>query len=279
MAYFSPEKASEDAINILNRAVAQERALSPFEIKRITRNLDSVKRSGFMVEYHTTAACFYSIIGDINNLIDCVDSVFSSSHSEPKDKLQVILALNNALRYSDIYNYLSSFDDNDFIDEPSYIDAALNAMIINFDFDSVKKIESRVSSVIKKNEDLMVSFALADAIERFYINKKCNQEYKKYIINVMDWYSENIMGRARDLLGQSSLSYNFYEDEAIDFLSISIDFRKSDIDSLLEFEDELISYIAKTDFYSEVKSSISFSLSFRDDVEDGIMKERVKIYD
>ncbi|WP_174868718.1 hypothetical protein [Pectobacterium polaris] len=160
--YFSPEKASEDAINILNRAVDQERALSPFEIERITRNLDSVKRAGFMVEYHTTAACFYSIVGDINSLIGCADSVFSSIHSEPKDKLQVILSLNNALRYSDIYNFLSSFDDND---------------------------------------------------------------------------------------------------------------------SLLEFEDELISYIAKTDFYSEVKSSISFSLSFRDDVEDGIMKERVKIYD
>ncbi|ASY82365.1 hypothetical protein BJK05_21240 [Pectobacterium polaris] len=115
-----------------------------------------------MVEYHTTAACFYSIVGDINSLIGCADSVFSSIHSEPKDKLQVILSLNNALRYSDIYNFLSSFDDND---------------------------------------------------------------------------------------------------------------------SLLEFEDELISYIAKTYFYSEVKSSISFSLSFRDDVEDGIMKERVKIYD
>lgn len=279
MAYFSAQKASEDAIDILNRALLQERALSPFEITRIEKNLESVKRSGYDTEYNMASACFYAIVGDIDRLLTSANNVFCSKYAEPKDKIQVIFALNNALRYSEVYHYVSFLNELEFIEEPSFVDAVLSSYVINFDFEKARKLLSEVSEEILNQEDIIVTKQLSMALEDFFNKKERKDDYKKYIVNVLNWYSENLLGEARRLIGQSSLNYSFYEDEAIDFLSISIEFRSGGFDDLLDLEDKLITYISKSKFSSDVKSCISFSLGFKSEDDHSDMKDRVEVYD
>lgn len=279
MAYFAPEKASEDAINILNRALYQERALSNFEVLKIEKHLTSVQRAGFMTEYHMASACFFAITGNIPGLLESAGSVFDSSYATNKNKLQVIFALNNAMRYRDIYEFLPYFNEDEYLNETSFVDCALSAYIINYDFKKVEQILSRLEPDVANNSEIATTLALSKALEAFSLKYENSAVYKEYINNTLDWYSENLLGRARKLLGQSSLNYSFYEDETVDCLSISIEFRNGNLDDLLDLEDELITYVASSDFPSYVKSSLSIKLNFKEIKEDEQLTETVKIYD
>jgi hypothetical protein len=279
MAYFAAEKASEDAINILNRALQQERALSPFEISRIEKNLESVKRAGFENEYNVASACFYAVIGDVEQLLISSENVFNSKYTTSKDKLQVIFALSNSLRYSDIHKYSSYIDEEDYLYYQPLVDTILISYIVRFDFDKVEHLLSRLNESVRSDEDIIVSSRLAESMQQFFDSKDEKKGYEKYIVSVLDWYSENILVRARSLIGYSSLKYSFYEDEAIKFLNISIQFKSGDFDTLLDLEDELITYIANSDFPSEVKSSIAFSMRFKQEDDESGLKDKVEIYD
>jgi len=279
MAYFAPEKASEDAINILNRALHQERALSDFEVLRIERNLASVQRAGFMTEYYMASSCFFAITGNISGLLESAENVFKSSHAKNKDKLQVIFALNNAMRYRDIYRFLPYFNEDEYLNEPAFVDCALSAYIINYDFIKVDKIISRLENDIANHSEIATTLALSKALEEFSLKKVNSVVYKNYINSTLDWYSENLLGRARKMLGQSSLNYSFYEDETVDCLSVSIEFRSGNLDDLLDLEDELITYMASSDFPSCVKSSLNIKMNFKEIREDEQLTETVKIYD
>lgn len=279
MAYSAPEKASENAINILNRALDQERALSDFEISKIERNLTSVKRAGFVTEYYMASACFFAITGNIRGLLESAEGVFNSPHASNKDKLQVIFALNNAMRYRDIYKYLPLLNEDEFLDQPSFVDCALSSCVINYDFVKVQQIFSRLEGEVASHSEIETTLALAKALEDFSLKKKNNEVYKEYINSTLDWYSENLLGRSRRLLGQSSLNYSFYEDETIDCLSVSIEFRKGSLDDLLELEDELMTYVANSEFPSYVKSSLNIKLNFKEINEDEQLTETVNIYD
>lgn len=279
MAYFAPEKASEDAINILNRALSQERALSDFEITKIRKNLDSMQRRGYMAEYHMASSCFFAILGDMQGLIKSSKEVFNSPYATNKDKLQVVFALNNAMRYKDIYNFLPYLCADEFIDDPAYVDCALSAYIINFDFENAKLLSSKLGKEMLCQKDISITIALSEALESFFAKKGNSEDYKGYITSTLDWYSENILGRARNLLGQSSLNYSFYEDETIDFLSVSIEFRRGDLDDLLDLEDELLTYIAKSSYPSYVKSTLNIKMGFKDVEDNEAITETVTVYD
>jgi len=279
MANFAPEKASEDAINILNRALHQERALSDFEITKIEKNLDSVRRAGYLTEYHMAASCFFAIVGNMDGLIQSAEEVFKSKYASSKDKLQVIFALNNAMRYRDIYNYIINFYDDEFIKEPAFVDCALSAYLINLDFNGADKLKSKLGNEIYNLKDISTTIALGKALEQFFLKKNSCDDYRNYITNTLDWYSCNLLGKARKLLGQSSLNYSFYEDETIDFLSISIEFRKGELDDLLDLEDELLTYIASSEYPAFVKSSLNIKMNFKDVGDEDELTETVTFYD
>lgn len=279
MAYFAPNKASEDAISILNRVLHQERAISQIENERIIKNLQSVKKSGHMLEYYSTAACYYSISGDIKNLKHSVNAVFDCKYATTKDKLQMLFALNNAMRYNDIYEKLHYFDENDFIDSSSSVDTVLGSLAINFKFDEIELIKEKLKKPILEDKDIQITLALSQRLKSFLKKKDNLLNYKEYINNILDWYSINLLRKAKETLGQAYLNYSFYDDEAIDFMSIAIEFKNGDIDDLLDVEEELISYIARAEFPSELKSTVGFCLRFRNEEDDGDVKEKVEVYD
>ena len=147
------------------------------------------------------------------------------------------------------------------------------------DFEKINHLLSRLDESVLSNELVMVTCQLAESMQEFFDSKEEDERYAKYISSVLDWYSENLLASARKLIGHSSLNYSFYEDEAIDFLNISIEFKSGDFDALLDLEDELITHIANSDFPSEVKSSIAFSMRFKQEDEEIGLKDKVEIYD
>lgn len=259
MAYFLPKKASKDAISILNRSLAQDRTLSFFERERIKKNLSSIRASGAIDEYHTASACFYAMTGDIESLLYSAESVFNSTLSTFADMEQVILALHNAMRYNEAYSYIKKIEVLDLLSSRHLTQIALNCFIIKNDIDNYSDL---LRYIAKDGQyDLVNDYVNSKSLLDFYKTTDDPNIYSSYIISFFNWYSTHIFHKATDGLGYSIIGYSFYDDESIDFFDLSVVFKKGDVDTLLDLEDELTAYIASSDFDSIVKSRVNISMN------------------
>jgi len=256
------KKASEDALDLLNRAINSKRSLSEFERIKIESHLNSAKKSEPM-EYYATSACYYAHIADVDNLLICADYVFSGSYS-PSHAMNVLFALYNTSQFKKIVEIL---DANGFemLDEPSFIDMYIFAYSICNRFDKVKQLVDNISEKVKSHKDVVCALYFSANMHNI-INKNDNVELSNYLIDTLRIYSASMASIYRDAIGEASLQYSFFEDETEDFVNIKFDFDSDDIDGIFDAEEDFLMKISRLNYKPAIKSKISFSFYSTSDV-------------
>jgi len=253
------KRASEEALDLLNRAIKNKRSLSEFEKRKIESHLNSAKKIEQM-EYHTASACYYAHIADIESLMICADYVFSREHDNAQ-AMNVLFALYNTYQYKKIVelldlNDLQFSDDEDYI---SYIDISLSAYAICNEFDKVGGIMEKVDKRIAENISVQHAFFFASNIHENFISSEDRSELSNYLLDALNIYGKTVVSSYRDEIGEASLEYRFFEDEGIKLFDLKFSFDSENEDAVFKAEDDFLSNVARLNYKSSVRSKVSFS--------------------
>lgn len=261
MALISPKKAEEEALDIINRVIAENRTISEFENAKLLASLDSLYRSNSS-SYYELATCYYSQIADIDNLLICVDKAFNSAVDV--SLLNVFYALNNAVRYKEIYKYIT--ENNIFIEDRHFIESAIKA----FSFCGDDELVDRFSSFYRKSftDENSVDFLehIDEIIAFFNKNNDIKSDLVSYLLDCLDVFSRTSLFKSKGIDSAYGFSHHVYSDEGYEFLAFSFVFQveESYIDNIMDIEDEFISIISRINYDPTVKTKISFNFELGD---------------
>jgi len=261
MALISPKKAEEEALDIINRIIAQNRTISEFENAKLLSLLDSLYRSNSDY-YYELAICYYSQVADIDNLIICVDKVFDSFANV--SILNVFYALNNAVRYKEMYNYIIQNDI--FIEDRHFIESAIKAFAFCGDNELADKFSS--AYLEKFSDEKSIGFLGHMGEIRGFLNKNSDikNELVSYLLDCLDVFSRTSLFKSKQIDSAYGFSHHVYSDEGYEFLAFSFVFQVDDscIDNIMDIEDEFISLISRINYDPTIKTKVSFNFELGD---------------
>lgn len=261
MLSISPKKAEDEALDILNRVIGEKRNVSEFENARIINCLDSLKRARSS-SYDEISACYYSQIADIDNLLVSVSNVFSSENEG--SFFNIIYALNNAMRYREIYKYIKDIDlDYDIRD---FLESAIKASSFCVDKEMVDKFSTSYANIF--HDDSAVDFLehIGELNSFFLRNKSLKNEMSNYLLDCFDVFSRVSLIKTKEIDGTYGYSHHVFNDEGYEFLAFSFILRgdEVDMDALIDIEDEFTSEISKIKYDPIIKTKISFNFELGD---------------
>lgn len=256
MALTSPETAKNAALDILNKAIEEKRSLSEFERTRAVSLLDSLYKSKDE-SYDELAACFFSQIGDVDNLLKAVDSAIDPRNEHGFANL--FFALANSFRYRDMYFYIKKYQI--FIKDRSFLKACMEAAVFNADEDLYHKLLSYYSDIYQEDGDVDFSYNLTDISSFISRESATKNDLSKYFLDLLDYFSSNILGKLNEIVGGHFISHAVYTDEGYDFISISLVLFGDEVvtGDILDLEDEFLLGISGLDYPPEVKTKVAFN--------------------
>lgn len=256
MAIISPKKAQNEAIDIINRVITEKRNISEFENARIISHLDSLHRAR-SESYDEISACYYSQIADVDNLLKSVDSVFSSHSND--GMLNVIYALNNAMRYKEIYKYIKKH--KLYFDSRSFIETAVKAGAFCGDHELSKEYMDIYISNFDDDHAVEFSSHVGEVNDFFLENKKNKEALSSYLIECFDVFSRFSLIKTKEVDGAYGYSHHVFNDEGYNFLAFSFILHQdeSDFDKIIEIEDDFLNRIACIECESIIKTKIAFN--------------------
>ena len=250
------KRASEEALDLLNRAIKNKRSLSEFERIKIEAHLNSSKKVEQM-EYYTASACYYAHIADIDNLLLCADYVFSRKHSEPH-AMNVLFALYNTYQYRKIVDLLNS-SGFQLLDDVNYIDISISAYSICNEFDKVGGIMENMNETFMVSDGVKnILYFAAKMHENFIDNDDCS-ELSGYLLDALNIYGKSMASSYRDEIGEASLHYVFFEDEGEKLFNLKFEFNSDDDEAIFDAEEDFLCSISKLNYKPSVRSKVSFS--------------------
>jgi len=258
------KKASEDALDLLNRAIQSKRSLSEFEKIKIESHLNSAKKAEPM-EYHTVSACYYAHIADFDSLLICADYVFSGRYNVSQ-AMNVLFALYNTSQFEKIVEILDTTG-FELLDDPSFIDMYIFTYSICNKFDKIEILIKKISEEIKSHKDVVCALYFSANMHHIF-NKDDSSELSGYLIEALSIYSWSMASMYRDDIGEASLQYLFFEDESEHFFNIKFGFDSDSIEDVFDAEDDFLRKISKLNYKPSVRSKISFSFYSTSDVKD-----------
>lgn len=261
MVSISPKKAEDEALDILNRVIVENRNVSEFENARIISCLDSLRRARSS-SYDEIAACYYSQIADIDNLLVSVSNVFSSNNES--SSFNIIYALNNAMRYREIYKYIKDHDLN--YETRDFLESAIKASTFCADKIMLDRFAESYNNLFHDEKAVDFLNHINELNHFFLRHKSIKKEMSSYMIDCFDVFSRVSLIKTKEIDGGYGYSHHVFNDEGYEFLAFSFvltgdDF---DIDTLIEIEDEFISEISKIKYDPIIKTKVSFNFELGD---------------
>ncbi|EFH6060439.1 hypothetical protein HZ81_004980 [Escherichia coli] len=261
MVSISPKKAEDEALDILNRVIGEKRNVSEFENARIINCLDSLKRARSS-SYDEISACYYSQIADIDNLLVSVSNVFSSGNED--SFFNIIYALNNAMRYREIYKYIKDLNlDYDIRD---FLESAIKASTFCVDKKMVDRFTESYRNIFHDENAVDFLNHIGELNSFFSSHESIKKEMSSYMLDCFDVFSRVSLIKTKEIDGTYGYSHHIFNDEGYEFLAFSFILRgdEVDMDMLIDIEDEFTTQISKIKYDPIIKTKISFNFELGD---------------
>ncbi|RSK70348.1 hypothetical protein EJE24_00815 [Enterobacter huaxiensis] len=255
MTSISPRKADNEALDIINRVIQEKRTISEFESVRVVNCLRSLYKAGSPY-YDEIAACYYSQIADVDNLILTVSNVFN--HNKEDSYFNSIYALNNTMRYKEIYKYIRDY--NLLSDNKDFLMSAIKASSFCADADLATRYISEYKRHCDEDSDVFLA-QISELNDFFDKNHKIKDCISNYMLDCFDVFSREILSRAKEIDSSYGFSHHVFYDEGYDFVAFSFIWNGDDskLDYLIDLEDSFISSISKIKCEPIIKTKLSFN--------------------
>lgn len=256
MANISPQEAENEALDILNRVIYGKRAISEFENAKIMNCLDSLHRANSDA-YSEIAVCYYSQIGDIDNMLSEINNI--SNHNKKADWGNLIFAMNNAMRYKELYSYIK--DRDIFINEREFFEIAIKTTSFCGDDSLADYFTSNYNENYDDEESRYFLIHINEMRSFFKSNHEIKQDLHAYLIDCLDVFSRVSLQKSKLIDSAYGYSHHIYSDEGHKFLAFSFIFQADEtyLDEIIDLEDEFLSLISVIDYNTTVKTKVSFN--------------------
>ncbi|HBX7159495.1 TPA: hypothetical protein MIB26_26745 [Klebsiella pneumoniae] len=261
MVSISPKKAEDEALDILNRVIVEKRNVSEFENVRIINCLDSLRRARSS-SYDEISACYYAQIADIDNLLVSVSNVFSSDCED--SFFNIIYALNNAMRYREIYKYVKDLDLDYNIRD--FLESAIKASAFCVDKEMVDKFTTSYANAFHDESAVDFLNHISEINSFFLSHESIKKEMSNYMLDCFDVFSRKSLIKTKEIDGTYGYSHHVFNDEGYEFLAFSFILRgdEIDMDMLIDIEDEFTYEISRIKYDPIIKTKISFNFELGD---------------
>lgn len=266
------EKAISSALDIINSAIGNHSLLSEFEHARLMKLLDSMQRkNNNSAEFHLLAACYYSLISDVDNLIYHANRVIDKSTVDGRifgNEIIVdnaIIALSNSLMVREVYRFMKKYYLlNDALDEFMSRLFMGTSLLMN-DLSSYTRFRDRYKGNLA--DDAIYRMNMLH--DFFYKNERSGDIISNYICDVFEIISRKISKKATSILSIPQVSdyiFEIHNDDGYEFVSISFLFpHDSSADIVFDLEDEMLRLISHLDYPNEIKTKISFDFTINNE--------------